>query len=88
VAVLLLLLTGAELYACEILSPGNCESFGIPQDAGSHQADDSCICCCPHVIVVQPILLDTSAPCVTALAAVSPVPPTKHSFGIYHPPRV
>ena len=86
-AALLLLLTGAELYACEVLSPGQCESFGVAQDPDARQADDSCICCCPHVIVVQPVLLDTSAGFVTILAPMAPPPVEKQSFGIYHPPK-
>ena len=87
VAALLLLLTGVELCACEMLSPGQCESFGVAQGPDSRQADDSCICCCPHVIIAQPVMLHTSAGNVTILAPMAPPPVEKQSFGIYHPPK-
>ena len=86
VAVFLLLLTSAELYACEVLAPEQCESFGYPQDGNPQQSDDNCICCCAHVIVVQPVLLDASVLVIKGLDPVEPRQVERQPSSIYHPP--
>lgn len=87
VAVFLLLLTSAELYACEVLAPEQCESFGYAKDGNPQQSDDNCICCCAHVIVVQPVLLDASALVITAFDPVEPRLVQQQPSSIYHPPK-
>lgn len=83
-ALILLLLTGAELFACEMIDPQNCESFGFPTSAGG----DNCICCCTHVVVPDMMVLLPIAERVTSvMGSVAPKPKHK-SFSIYHPPRV
>ena len=86
-AVFLLLLTSAELYACEVLAPEQCESFGYPQDASPQQSDDNCICCCAHVIVVRPVLLDASVLVITTLDPVESRQIEQQPASIYHPPK-
>jgi len=86
-AVFLLLLTGAELFACEMIDPQNCESFGFPQSDGAGSAGDNCICCCTHVVVVTCTPL---FPVVERVAGVMPPETSKPEFkslSIYHPPR-
>ena len=83
-ALFLLLLTGAELFACEMIDPQNCEGFGFPKSG----ADDNCICCCTHIVVADMIVLHPIAERVTSvMTSVAPKPEHK-SFSIYHPPRV
>jgi hypothetical protein len=87
VAVFLLLLTSAELYACEVLAPEQCESFGYPQNGDPQRSDDNCICCCAHVIVVQPVLLDASVLVIKSLDPVEPRQVERQPSSIYHPPK-
>lgn len=87
-AILLLLVTGAELFACEILAPEQCESFGYPADSGSTAADDNCICCCAHVIVAEPFELKASNEAVLLLDAQNPAFPQSRTLTFYRPPRV
>jgi hypothetical protein len=86
-AVLILLFTGAELFACEVFAPDQCESFGFPQEGGSPPGDGSCLCCCAHIIVAQPVLLDTSVLVVTTLDPVDPLQVDQQPASIYHPPK-
>jgi hypothetical protein len=75
VALALILLAGAELLACDLLSTGACNG-------------NDCLCCCPHVeltggcILLQPELL--SAPVFTAASEFMPDAPLRL---IVHPPR-
>jgi hypothetical protein len=82
-AVLMLLLIGAGLVACEIVSPASCElAGGAPSDG------DACLCCCYHVIAEVPISFD---PGVEAVALAEPPAPHSASVAtpdIYHPPKV
>lgn len=87
-AVALLLLTGAELFACEILTPDNCESFGFPGGGSPEKPDDGCICCCTHIVVVSPMTLTPRAERVSTVVLVELWTPTRESSAIYHPPRV
>lgn len=83
----LLLLTAGELYACEVLAPEQCESFGNPQDGCSQQNDDKCICCCAHVLLAQPMVLEASSQILEVLDFCRPMQPEQQSFSIYHPPK-
>lgn len=87
-AVLLLLLTGAEIFACEILAPDNCESFGVPGDSDQSQPDDNCICCCTHIVIASAITLAPCADQVSTVVFVELLKSTRQSSAIYHPPRV
>jgi hypothetical protein len=51
VALCLLMLTGFELVACEMLPGSICELNGSPLDT-QEAGDDNCLCCCFHVIPV------------------------------------
>ena len=51
IALCLLMLTGFELVACEMLPGSICELNGSPLDA-PQSGDDNCLCCCFHVIPV------------------------------------
>lgn len=85
-AVVLLLLTGGELIACEVLSPATCEISGAPGDKNP-DSGDACLCCCFHVVLVTPIVFETNLEVV----ALDPSPtvrvPSVEPAGIYHPPK-
>lgn len=85
-ALVILLLTGVELFACEMLFPDGCETQG---EHGSQQGqpDDCCLCCCMHVVAAQPVPLDRLQTVVTALIAPEPGRPESRPSHIYHPPR-
>jgi hypothetical protein len=50
-ALCLLMLTGFELFACEMLPGVVCEAGSSPLDA-PQAGDDNCLCCCFHVVPV------------------------------------
>ena len=86
VAVIMLLLTGVELVACEAFSPATCEISGAPSDQ-STDSGDACLCCCFHIVVATPFVLEPTEK-IVALELVTPVPfPSQESAKIYHPPK-
>lgn len=87
-AVLLLLLTGVDLVACELLEPGRCESFGVPAGGeSSQQPDDKCICCCTHALTVAIRPASVVLGEVEVLEFERPSAATREPSAIYHPPR-
>jgi hypothetical protein len=86
VAVVILLLTAAELVACEAFSPATCELAGGP---GGQTTDsgDACLCCCFHIVVVAPVVFEPAEK-VVALDPLPSVPLSSfESAAIYHPPK-
>jgi hypothetical protein len=86
-AVLMLLLTGAELVACEMIAPDRCESFGFPADNPNSTGDDNCICCCTHILIAEPVSLKACAEVVAIAEYPALAPPESEPPSIYHPPR-
>jgi hypothetical protein len=87
-AVILLLWTGGDLFACEMIGAQSCESFGLTQTDAGGSEDDGCICCCTHVVVVNPMPVLPVTELVTAVMNPAAPKPKYKSFSIYHPPRV
>lgn len=85
-ALVMLLLTGVELFACEMMFPNGCETQG-EHGSQQNQPDDCCLCCCMHVVAVQPIPLDQMQTVVADLAASEPGRPESRPSHIYHPPK-
>jgi hypothetical protein len=83
----LLLLTGAELFACDMIAPDQCETFGVPAD-GTSQPDDNCICCCSHIVVSDAITLTPSHHQVETIDFATPPKPDREPTSIYHPPKI
>ncbi len=90
IAVAILLLTGVELIACELMSPESCELTGIPGDGGTSQAPegDSCLCCCFHIVVSPKIELTPTIDSAPTFVLAQCNPPSAETPHIYHPPRV
>lgn len=86
-ALLFLLLTGVELFACEMIEPQNCESFGFPNSGGDNLAGDNCICCCTHVVVTMATPLSPIAEQVTGMTRPAAAKPRYRSIPVYHPPK-
>ena len=85
-AVIILLLTGVELIACEVSSSASCEISGVPCDQ-SRNSGDACLCCCSHIVVRTAIVFE---PTEEAVALDPPLPILFFSFksaSIYHPPK-
>jgi hypothetical protein len=85
-ALVMLLLTGVELFACEMMFPNGCETLG-EQGSQQGQPDDCCLCCCTHVVAAQPIPVDRLQTVVAPLVASEPGTPETRPSRIYHPPR-
>jgi hypothetical protein len=85
-AIAILLLTGAELLACEVFSPATCEIAGGTGERGT-DSGDACFCCCFHVLVSAPLVFERT----DDVAGVDVQLPVSHSSfepaRIYHPPK-
>lgn len=85
-AIVMLLLTGIELVACEVVSPAACELSGN-QSAPTTDSGDQCLCCCSHIVVAAMIMIEP----VAEAAALDPSPRVAfasfESVRIYHPPK-
>lgn len=79
VAFLILLLAGAELFACDLISPETCEL-----QTSSH---DDCLCCCCHLVLSPPFDLAANDVASAAPRSESPAPPSLELSRIDHPPR-
>lgn len=85
-AVIILLLTGVELIACEVFSPATCEISGVPGGQCTNSGD-ACLCCCSHIVVRVPLVFEPTEEAV-ALKPVPPVPVSSFEpASIYHPPK-
>jgi hypothetical protein len=85
-ALVMLLLTGVELFACEMMFPNGCES---QEDHGSqqNQPDHYCLCCCTHVVPITPVPLDQRQTIVPGFIPLEAGRPETRPSRIYHPPR-
>ena len=85
-AVIILLLTGVELIACEVVSPATCEMSGAPGDQSTNSGD-ACLCCCFHIVVGTPLVFEPTDEVVVS-ESLQPFPLfSRESTSIYHPPR-
>jgi hypothetical protein len=90
VAVAILLLTGVELFTCELLSADTCEITRIPGGGDSAQPSDgdNCLCCCSHIVVSPHIEITPTFDVVPIFVLAQCSPPSAEAPHIYHPPRV
>ncbi len=86
VAVVILLLTGVELIACEIVSHAACEISGASGDQ-STDSGDSCLCCCVHIVVRTPLVFEPTEEAIALEAFLRTPFSSFESASIYHPPR-
>jgi hypothetical protein len=85
-AVIILLLTGMELIACEVVSPTACELSGAPSDQ-STASGDACFCCCFHIVVRTPVVFEPTDQ-VVAFEGLPPIPFLSFdASSIYNPPK-
>src|SRR5262249_9624147 len=88
-ALVLLLLAGAEIFACNTMASPECLfSSHATHDSGDGCSGDGCLCCCAHIVVVQPIgplapLGLVGERIVVSGSNTPDVPPNR----IEHPPR-
>ena len=81
-ALLLLALIGADLVACELVSPNPCELSGAP----CHDSH-GCLCCCPHVVLAEPFVVEPVWEAVALAPASQPSSPSLPAASVYHPPK-
>ena len=85
-AVMILLLTGMELIACELVSPSSCELAGAPSGQNT-DSGDACLCCCFHIVVRAPFVFEPTEG-AGALDALPRLPfASFEPASIYHPPK-
>jgi hypothetical protein len=85
-ALAMLLLTGMELIACEVISPETCEIAGAAGDQ-SPDSGDACLCCCPHVAIAAPMVLGRADEAVALDPPPSVAFPSFETASIFHPPK-
>jgi len=85
-AVIILLLTGVELIACEVNSDITCEISGVPSDQ-NRGPEDACLCCCSHIVVRTPMAFDPTDEVVALEPSPQFVFSSFESLTIYHPPK-
>lgn len=88
VAVLLLVLATAETILCAEWSPASCRFAQEQGDTEAHpHSGDSCLCCCPHLLIASyPVpaavgVVESTQSAVSAQLISIPSPL------IYHPPQ-
>jgi hypothetical protein len=83
---LLLLVAGTELFACELMEPDQCESFSAPVDQRVPD-DGCCICCCAHILLMDAQRLVRVEGWVPVPDLATPSSPEFELARIYHPPK-
>lgn len=86
-ALTLLLFTGVDLFACEMIAPQNCEEFGYPQSGTDRSSSDNCICCCTHIVIAIPAPIFALAERMEDVTPLAVPKSESTAFPIYHPPR-
>jgi hypothetical protein len=86
---MLLLLAATEIFACDtIASPVCVFSSHSTKDSDDGCSADGCLCCCAHIVVVQPVLPLAPLGLIAGMTVfedpqTAVVPPKR----IEHPPR-
>jgi hypothetical protein len=80
------MLTGFELFACELLPGSNCELSSSPLDV-PQSGDDNCLCCCYHVVPVFDAPPAAPASYVYMEPPPEPQPPFRAVPSFELPPR-
>ncbi|MGJ5820313.1 hypothetical protein [Paludibaculum fermentans] len=87
IAVLLLMVVGAEAFACDLMDP--CFSSVAEGSGGCDQpSGDNCMCCCQHIVPATILRVIASE----YLSEAIPLPPAAHAMTmalpIEHPPQL
>lgn len=87
VAILLLLVAGAELYACEIADA--CVTAAPGQNSDCDQPlGDNCLCCCHHIVPVTIVTLEAAEYVCDGAPPEPLVYTTSRALPIEHPPQL
>ena len=88
-AVAILLLAAVDLLACDLLFQPACEISRSLSTEGCDDAsgDGGCLCCCCHIVVSTPFVLELTQETIWIAVLPEPEPPSRQTGGIYHPPR-
>ena len=90
IVAVLLLWTGADLVACDLLFPAACELAGSQDENGRNQPrpSDDCFCCCAHVVPAVPLDMKPDHRVSTAADAPEMRTPALAPSYIFHPPKL
>jgi hypothetical protein len=90
-AMFLLLVMAVQVVACDILHSDNCyiSAHSSNPDRNSGDASgDNCVCCCQHVAVTQPLVLQPQETLVQLAPEEMTQQPLVVPSYIDHPPRL
>jgi hypothetical protein len=87
-AMFLVLFATVEILACDFLPDPDCY-ISHRQDQGQTQGSgDNCLCCCTHIVVVQPLIFEPRETIATAPPEESVQQPLFAPSHIDHPPQL
>jgi hypothetical protein len=82
------LFAAVEILACDDLPNSDC-NISYQQDQGQPQGScDNCLCCCAHMVVVQPLIFEPRKTVVPAPPEESVQQPLFAPSNIDHPPQL
>ena len=90
-AMSLLLVIAGAVVACDVLQSDNCYISSHSPDSDRNSGDgsgDNCVCCCQHVAVTQPLVLEPQEVTVPAPPEEIIEHPLVVPSYIDHPPRL
>jgi hypothetical protein len=87
-ALLLLLIAGAELYACDIADACTAASLRDSGQGCDDPGGDNCICCCHHVVPVTVVALEPGEIVLPEGPAEPVIQLLTASLPIDHPPQL
>jgi hypothetical protein len=87
-AMFLVLFAAVEILACDLLPNSDCY-ISHRQDPGqTQQSGDNCLCCCAHMVVVNPLVFEPEEIVVPAPPEESVQEPLYAPSHIDHPPQL
>lgn len=86
VALFLLFYTGADFIACDVAALVTCELGDVSDSNGGAKQDD-CFCCCTHLVITTPDVLNALGPVSFPQAEPVLIQPSADRASIYHPPK-
>ena len=90
-AMSLLLFLAVQVVACDILHSDNCYISSQSQSSDRNSGDasgDNCVCCCQHVAVTQPLVVEPQEIIVQSPTEEMTQQPLVVPSYIDHPPRL
>src|SRR5215475_932230 len=85
-AFFLLASAAVDLLGVDLWSPLLCDESSS-ENGSRPSSNDDCFCCCTHIVLTRPIVLEPAQICAVAESLPSMFMTNAEPTGIYHPPR-